>query len=245
MPPSTATRNAYPYRMRDLCEATGLTRQAIYYYVQQGLLPPGHKTSRNMAYYSEEHLERLQLIQRLQHERFLPLKAIKAILDGDVSTYAPEQRKLLLDVKSRLSLDIVGEHTEADRRVPLEALCQEHQVRIDEVRAMAELGLTVVLEGKNGQQIPTDDAWLVELWGKIRAAGLLDDLGLSVQDMEPYEALVSALFEHEKALFLERLLPLPAERSAALLERALPLIHEFLARYHRAQIRNFFRALEA
>ena len=29
------------YRMKDLCEATGLPRQAIHFYIQQGLLPPG------------------------------------------------------------------------------------------------------------------------------------------------------------------------------------------------------------
>ena len=71
----------WPYKMKDLCERTGLGRQAIHFYIQRGLLPPGHKTGHNMAYYSEVHLERIQLIRKLQHERFLPLDAIKAILD--------------------------------------------------------------------------------------------------------------------------------------------------------------------
>ena len=35
------------YRMKDLCEATGLPRQAIHFYIQQGLLPAGRKTGRN------------------------------------------------------------------------------------------------------------------------------------------------------------------------------------------------------
>jgi DNA-binding transcriptional MerR regulator len=63
------------YRMKDLCEATGLPRQAIHFYIQQELLPPGRKTGRNMAWYTDEHIERLHLIKKLQHEQFLPLKA--------------------------------------------------------------------------------------------------------------------------------------------------------------------------
>ena len=63
------------YRMKDLCESSGLPRQAIHFYIQQGLLPPGRKTGRNMAWYTDEHIERLRLIKKLQHEQFLPLKA--------------------------------------------------------------------------------------------------------------------------------------------------------------------------
>ena len=32
---------AYPLRMKDLCAETGLPRQAIHFYIQQGLLEPG------------------------------------------------------------------------------------------------------------------------------------------------------------------------------------------------------------
>ena len=78
----TLDREVWRYKMKDLTEATGLERQAIHFYIQQGLLPPGLKTGRNMAWYGEAHLERLRLIQKLQQERFLPLKAIKAIFEG-------------------------------------------------------------------------------------------------------------------------------------------------------------------
>ena len=35
---------AWPYKMRDLCRITGMPRQAIHFYIQQGLVPPGRKT---------------------------------------------------------------------------------------------------------------------------------------------------------------------------------------------------------
>ena len=45
-------RDRYRYKMKDLADATGLDRQGIHFYIQQGLLPPGHKTGRNMAWYT-------------------------------------------------------------------------------------------------------------------------------------------------------------------------------------------------
>src|SRR3990167_7497312 len=77
-----AKRSEPRYRMKDLCAQTGLQRQAVHFYIQQGLLPEGEKTGRNMAYYSQIHVERLRLIRRLQEEHFLPLKAIRAVVDA-------------------------------------------------------------------------------------------------------------------------------------------------------------------
>ena len=36
---------------------------------------------------------------------------------------------------------------------------------------------------------------------------------------------------------------LPADRVAAIVERALPLLDDFLARYHAAKVRDFFAAV--
>ncbi len=38
------------------------------------------RTSRNMAYYPPEFVERIQLIKRLQEERFMPLRVIREVL---------------------------------------------------------------------------------------------------------------------------------------------------------------------
>jgi DNA-binding transcriptional MerR regulator len=96
MPPTT-------YRMRDLCAMTGLSRQAIHFYIQEGLVPEGTKTGRNMAFYGPEHVERLRIVRRLQEERFLPLKQIRALLDGDADRVGAGQRDLLLEVRAALS----------------------------------------------------------------------------------------------------------------------------------------------
>ena len=91
-------------RMRDLTRETGLTREAIHFYITQGLLPRGTKTGRNTAEYGREHLLRLQRIRELQAQHFLPLRAIKALLEDELSdeNLTPEQEALLARVRATL-----------------------------------------------------------------------------------------------------------------------------------------------
>jgi DNA-binding transcriptional MerR regulator len=69
-------------RMRELAEASGVPAPTIKHYLREGLLPEPVKTSRNMAYYPPEFVDRIKLIKRLQEERYLPLKAIKDVLEA-------------------------------------------------------------------------------------------------------------------------------------------------------------------
>src|ERR1700709_838437 len=78
-----ATKQTELLRMGELAEASGVPAPTIKHYLREGLLPEGVKTSRNMAYYPPEFVDRIRLIKRLQEERFMPLKAIKGVLDDE------------------------------------------------------------------------------------------------------------------------------------------------------------------
>jgi DNA-binding transcriptional MerR regulator len=82
-------------RMRELAEASGVPAPTIKHYLREGLLPEPVKTSRNMAYYPPEFVDRIKLIKQLQEERYLPLKAIKEVLESRERsrTSAAEVRK--------------------------------------------------------------------------------------------------------------------------------------------------------
>ena len=94
-PASETQQNDGLLRMRELAEASGVPAPTIKHYLREGLLPEPVKTSRNMAYYPPEFVDRIKLIKRLQEERFLPLKAIKDVLDARERsrTSAAEVRK--------------------------------------------------------------------------------------------------------------------------------------------------------
>jgi DNA-binding transcriptional MerR regulator len=68
-------------KMSELAEASGVSAGTIKHYLREGLLPEPVRTSRNMAYYPPDFVERIRLIKRLQEERFMPLKLIKGVLD--------------------------------------------------------------------------------------------------------------------------------------------------------------------
>ena len=70
-------------KMRELADASGVSAGTIKHYLREGLLPDPVKTSRNMAYYPPDCVARLRLLKRLQEERFMPLKAIKRVLDEE------------------------------------------------------------------------------------------------------------------------------------------------------------------
>ena len=68
------------FRIAELAKRSGTPKETIHYYLRIGLLRKPKKTSRNMAYYDETHVEQLQLIKRLRTESYLPLSVIKKIL---------------------------------------------------------------------------------------------------------------------------------------------------------------------
>ncbi len=84
-------------KMSELAEASGVSAGTIKHYLREGLLPEPVRTSRNMAYYPPEFVERIRLIKQLQEERFMPLKIIRRMLADD-----PERTRALIELEERV-----------------------------------------------------------------------------------------------------------------------------------------------
>jgi DNA-binding transcriptional MerR regulator len=234
-----AQDGAWAYRMKDLCDLTGLPRQAIHFYIQQGLMPPGRKTGRNMAYYGQEHVDRLELIRKLQHERFLPLKAIRALLDDQDQVFSPSQREFLKGVKARLAQSLPWRSSELET-VDAGELLAQLELNQSELDRMIELDMLVTRPGDDGRaRVAKDDIWMLEFLSQLRRIGLTAELGFGVSDLAFYEEAISTLFERERDFLQTRLSDLPPDQVGAMIERAIPVVHAFLVRYHEAKIRAF------
>lgn len=74
-------------KMSELAERSGVSAGTIKHYLREGLLGDRSqvvRTSRNMAYYPPDFVERIRLIKRMQEERFMPLRVIRdALADLD------------------------------------------------------------------------------------------------------------------------------------------------------------------
>ncbi len=235
-------RDRYPYKMKDLCERTGLPRQVIHFYIQQGLVPEGHKTGRNMAYYGDEHVGRVLLVRKLQHERFLPLKAIRALLEDRDEVFSPAQQQQLRDVRAHLS-PMLRPSAENPATVEVDELLARLGLSRDDLDGMVEIGVLATAESDGRTVISRDDAWILEMWADVRGAGFTRELGFSSRDLAVYEQAISRMFQGEAQLLAARFANVPPEQAAQMVERVLPLIHAFLARFHVARARSFLSTL--
>lgn len=240
-------RRAFPYRMKDLCERTGLLRQVIHFYIQQGLVPEGYKTGRNMAYYGDEHVERILLVRRLQHERFLPLRAIKALLNEQDEAFSPAQRQFVNEVKLRLSQSL-GARAARPSTVRVDELVEKLGIEWKDVDELIDLGLVgsteePLVDGRAVRVIARDDVWILETFAQFRALGFTEEVGFGARDVAIYAEAMSDLLVKETKLLAERLSKLPPDVAAQMVERAAPIIHSFLARYHDALMKNYLGTL--
>lgn len=235
-------RTRWPYRMKDLCELTGLDRQTVHFYITKGLVPEGHKTGTNMAYYGDEHLERLRLVLELKNERFLPLDAIRAVLDGRDEQFTPEQRALLVEVKDRVT-DVLTSGRNGGTTVAARVVMRKHGFTRAELTTLGELGLVATVKIRGALHIPADDLWIIELWANLREAGFTPANGFTVADLRMYVEAIDRLFERELRELTPRFARLPADQVVELFRRGLPLINNFLVRYHQAKARVFFSSV--
>jgi DNA-binding transcriptional MerR regulator len=233
----------WPYKMADLCRLTGMPRQAVHFYIQQGLVPPGRKTGRNNARYGDLHVERIRLVRQLQSERFMPLKAIRAVLDGRDDAFTPEQLRFIVDVKRRLS-STLAKPRDARRRVDARVLLARNGLDAGDLDDLVRSQVIEFDQGpRGGLRVWSDDAWAFEMLRDVRRAGFARDLGFDAKFLRLYERAVSSLVQREWRAITDRLSSLPPDRVAPMLEAAMPLVHDFFARYHAKKVRDFFATL--
>ena len=96
-------------KMSQLAERSGVSAATIKHYLREGLLPEPVRTSRNMAYYPPDFVERIRLIKRMQEERFMPLKLIReALADADRPRIARKEILARYDIPANV-LDRLAE----------------------------------------------------------------------------------------------------------------------------------------
>jgi DNA-binding transcriptional MerR regulator len=165
-------------KMSELAERSGVSAATIKHYLREGLLGGGDdvlRTSRNMAYYPPDYVERIRTIKRLQEQRFMPLRAIKEILERA----APEREE------ERVSV------AEARRRydIPQNALDRLRDIGV----------LTPSAKGYDA-----DDLKIIEAISRFRAGGYDEALGFTVYDTLRYKDALSPLVAEEVRVLLER-----------------------------------------
>ncbi|MFD3593485.1 MerR family transcriptional regulator [Nocardia sp. NPDC058640] len=63
-----------------MSERSGIAVATIKYYLREGLLPPGERTSPNQASYGEEHLRRLRLVRAMIEVGGIPIATVGEVI---------------------------------------------------------------------------------------------------------------------------------------------------------------------
>jgi DNA-binding transcriptional MerR regulator len=208
-------------RMKQLAEASGVSAATIKHYLREGLLPEPVKTSRNMAYYPPEFVERIRLIKQLQEERFMPLKVIRDLLQED-----PERAQALIELGDRiLERALAGE----DERTTAAEVRHRYGVPQDALDRLAKL--EVLTPTKAGYS-PTD-VRIVEAISRFRAGGYDERIGFTVYDTLRYKESMAELVKQEVDVLMDRLAgEMDPDRATELIEVGTQPLNDLLAAMH-------------
>jgi DNA-binding transcriptional MerR regulator len=208
-------------KMKELAEASGVSAGTIKHYLREGLLPEPVKTSRNMAYYPPEFVERIRLIKQLQEERFMPLRVIKSMLDDD-----PERARALVELEDRiLERALAGEQP----RVSAAELRRRYEIPQDVLERLAELGILT----PTGRGYGPRDVEIVEAIGRFRAGGYDERIGFTVYDTLRYKRALEELVKEEVQILLERLAgEMDPDRAVELIAAGAEPLNDLIAALH-------------
>ena len=207
-------------KMKELAEASGVSAGTIKHYLREGLLPDPVKTSRNMAYYPAEFVERIRLIKQLQEERFMPLRHIKAMLDED-----PRRARALVELEDRiLERALQGE----GKRVSAAELRRRYEMPQEVLDRMAELGVLA----PNSRGYGARDLEIVEAISRFRAGGYDERIGFTVYDTLRYKRALEELVKEEVQLLMDRLGDMDPEQAADLIEAGAQPLRDLIGALH-------------
>jgi DNA-binding transcriptional MerR regulator len=214
-------------RMRELAEATGVSAGTIKHYLREGLLPEPVKTSRNMAYYPREFVERVKLIKQLQEERFLPLKVIKEVLEDGQANGGPERLRALIELEDR----VLERALNQDSKGLSEAEVKKRYDLPDEALERLERLEVITPSVRNGRRrYGPDDLQIIEAVERMRASGYSEALGFTVYDTLIYKRHLEQLVSEEVGVLMERVAgEMDTDEAAALIEQAVEPMRDLIA----------------
>jgi DNA-binding transcriptional MerR regulator len=217
-------------KMSELAERSGVSPGTIRYYLREGLLGDGGdivRTSRNMAYYPPDYVERIALIKRLQEERFMPLRVIRGAMRED-----PDRMRALIELEDRIIERAVASAEKEDPtrpRVSRKAASERYGVPRNVLDRLAEIGVLT----PNARGYDRDDIEIIEAIASFRAGGYDEALGFTVYDTLRYREALEPLVQAEVRALLERLAgEVEVERAMEIIAAGTEPLRELIGAMH-------------
>ena len=213
-------------KIGELAERSGVSAGTIRHYLREGLLGGGEeivRTSRNMAYYPAELVERIALIKRLQEERFMPLRMIRVVLEED-----PDHVRALVELEDRI-LERALAGAEERGRTSTKEVRERYEIPRNVLERLAEIG--VLTPNRSGYE--QDDVKIIEAIASFRAGGYEEALGFTVYDTLRYREALEPLVGEEVRALLDRLAgEVEIERALQIVAAGVEPLRELIGAMH-------------
>jgi DNA-binding transcriptional MerR regulator len=208
-------------RMGELARASGVSAATIKHYLREGLLPEPVKTSRNMAYYPADFVDRIRMIKQLQEERYMPLRVIKDLLEED-----PDRARALIELGDRLLEHALESESE---RVSAAEVRHRYDIPQDVLDRLAELEVL----SPDGRGYSPSDVRIVEAISRFRAGGYEERIGFTVYDTLRYKQSMADLVKQEVDVLMERLAgEMDPDEAMELIEVGTQPLNDLIAAMH-------------
>jgi DNA-binding transcriptional MerR regulator len=209
-------------KMSELAERSGVSAGTIKHYLREGLLPEPVKTSRNMAYYPPEFIERIRLIKRLQEQRFMPLRLIKGVIEED-----PDRARAMVEMEDRI-LERAAAASERGRASRAEVR-RRYEIPANVLDRLEELRVLT----PNSRGYDDDDVAIIEAISRFRAGGYDEQLGFTVYDTLRYREALEPLVAEEVRTLLDRLVgEVDADRAVEIISAGAEPLRELIGAMH-------------
>jgi DNA-binding transcriptional MerR regulator len=174
-----------------------------------------------MAYYPPEFVDRIKLIKQLQEERFMPLKAIKSVLDED-----PDRARALVELEDR----ILDRALSAERtRTSAAEVRERYGVPRDVLDRLEKLEVL----SPNSRGYSPSDIKIIEAISRFRAGGYDEQIGFTVYDTLRYKSAIEDLVQEEVGMVMDRLAgEVSPERVVEMLEAGAQPLQDLIAALH-------------
>jgi DNA-binding transcriptional MerR regulator len=188
-------------RIAELSERSGVGIPSIKFYLREGLLPTGEKTSANQSSYGDAHLVRLRIVRALIEVGGLSLLAAKSVLAAIDSESLPiDQAFGVAQRAASRSIPAADVIPGADARRAVDALIAERGWLVSPINpGRAITGRVIETYEQLGQSTLADtlgeyaDAALVVARADLRAVGERGERGAMVETVVVGEALGDTL----------------------------------------------------
>ena len=212
-------------KMKELAEQSGVSTGTIKHYLREGLLGEQDeilRTSRNMAYYPPDFVDRVRLIKRLQEDRFMPLRVIKGVLDED-----PERAHKLIELEDKILERAI--ERDAGERISAAEIRRRYDLPRNVLDRLAELGVL----SPNSRGYDADDVKIIEAISRFRAGGYDERLGFTVYETLRYREALEPLVQEEVRTLLDRLAgEVEPDRAADIIASGAEPLRELIGAMH-------------